>query len=84
MNQLCPALTLLQKECHHCIATIQEFSNMDQNTLHKLTRLGVCKGCSISLGQNTIFSDPIIFRVNNSQIAIRKHDAQNILIMLPQ
>lgn len=78
----CPALFLLKKECQDCPATIDNISQMSKDIQYQLTRLGICKGCPISISQNTIFSDPIIFNINNSQIALRKKDAENIMINL--
>ncbi len=75
-----PASSLLNKECQQCVATIDNFDKLDKNIQYQLTRLGVCKGCPISIAQNTIFSDPIIFNIQDSKIALRKKDAKNITI----
>ncbi|MGL5955515.1 MAG: FeoA family protein [Brevinema sp.] len=79
---VCPALALLDKECKDCIAVIENLDNLDQQLQYQLTRLGICKGCPISLAQNTIFSDPIVFNINNSKVALRKKDAARISIHL--
>ncbi len=76
----CPALALLKKECKDCVATINNMDNLDQNTHYQLSRLGICKGCPITVAQNTIFSDPIVFTINNTEIALRRKDAENITI----
>lgn len=78
----CPALALLKKECQDCVATIHSMDNLDKNTHYQLTRLGICKGCPISVNQKTIFSDPIVFTINNSNIAIRRKVAGNIDIAI--
>lgn len=80
--RICPALALLKKECQECVATIDNFDNLDKDIKYQLTRLGICKGCPISLAQNTIFSDPIVFNINNSKIALKQKDAAKIDIKL--
>ncbi len=79
---VCPALSLLNKDCKDCLATIENFDSLNKDLKYQLSRLGICKGCSISLDQKTIFSDPIVFNVNQSKIALRKKDVAQIQINL--
>lgn len=82
MKRICPAIELLNDDCKHCIGKICHFDHVDRLTFQKLTSLGVCKGCPISIEKQTIFADPIIFQINDSRIALRKKEAQLLMIEL--
>lgn len=80
--RICPAIAILCKKCRIHNAKIKDLNNLNTKIQERLKRLGICHGCPISLHHNTIFSDPIVFNINNSQIALRKKDVENIIIEL--
>ncbi len=79
---VCPALSLLDRDCKNCVAKIKNFDSLDKNLQYQLSRLGICKGCDISLAQKAMFSDPVVFNINNSRVALRRKDVEQIMIEL--
>ena len=78
-KHICPAVALLTPEYRHCAAVIKSFSDIDKQTKQKLTRLGICEGCPISVSKHAN-TDPVIFTVNNSHIALRHSEAALLMV----
>lgn len=82
-KRICPAMMLLNPECRGCFATIKSFNDIDKQMVQKLTRLGVCEGCNISALKRPT-ADPVVFIINNSHIALRKQEAEKLLVEIIQ
>lgn len=78
-KRVCPAMALLSPDCWDCTATIKSLEQIDGQTVRRLNRLGICVGCPISAVKRPS-ADPIIFLINNSRIALRKSEAEKLLI----
>ncbi|MGL4560982.1 MAG: FeoA family protein [Brevinema sp.] len=65
--------------CQEC-GIIDHINSTDNIFIKKLFSLGICTGCPIKIEKISVFKDPIIFNINGSSIALRKKDAQKIIV----
>ncbi len=59
--------------------TVKEI-NGDNLLKKRLNSLGIIKNSTITIYKKALFGDPVIIKVNNSTIALRKKIFKNIII----
>lgn len=63
---------------------IVETLELPEDVAHRLMELGFLPGTSVVAGKSAPGGDPQVFRVDGSEIALRRETTRNILLKLPE
>lgn len=61
-----------------------ETLELPEDVAHRLMELGFLPGASVVAGKSAPGGDPQVFRVDGSEIALRRETTRNILLKLPE